>query len=108
MSLDLSRMSLDELKAHAKEVQAAIASFEERKRKEALAEVEALAKSLGYPLKDLLGGDRSARGRRASAASTAAYANPADPSQTWSGKGRQPGWFKEALAAGRSKDSMKI
>jgi DNA-binding protein H-NS len=25
------------------------------------------------------------------------YRNPADPSQTWSGRGRQPRWFNAAL-----------
>ncbi|MCC6008382.1 MAG: H-NS histone family protein [Rhodobacteraceae bacterium] len=110
MSLDLSRMSLDELKAHLREVQAAISSFEERKRKEALAEVEALAKSLGFPLKDLVGAERATRGRKGgtASASRAVFANPQNPSQTWSGRGRRPGWFTAALEAGKSADDLKI
>ncbi|MFT5625225.1 MAG: DNA-binding protein H-NS, partial [Lentimonas sp.] len=28
--------------------------------------------------------------------------------QTWTGKGRQPTWFKEAVAAGTAPDTMEI
>lgn len=38
----------------------------------------------------------------------AKYRNPADASQTWSGRGREPGWFKDAIAAGRSAESMLV
>ncbi|MBT8410687.1 MAG: H-NS histone family protein, partial [Octadecabacter sp.] len=35
-------------------------------------------------------------------------ANPADPSQQWTGKGRQPNWYKAAIEAGKSPESMAI
>jgi DNA-binding protein H-NS len=36
------------------------------------------------------------------------YRNPADPSQTWSGRGRQPRWFKAALRKGKSERSLRV
>jgi DNA-binding protein H-NS len=36
------------------------------------------------------------------------YANPANPDQTWTGRGRQPGWVKEALGKGKSLDDLAI
>ncbi len=36
------------------------------------------------------------------------YRNPADPAQTWAGRGAQPRWFREALAAGRTEAEMLI
>jgi hypothetical protein len=36
------------------------------------------------------------------------FANPADKTQTWSGKGRQPEWFKAAMAAGKSPEDLAI
>ena len=38
----------------------------------------------------------------------AKYANPADPNQTWTGRGRQPAWVKQALAEGKDLSSMAI
>jgi DNA-binding protein H-NS len=40
--------------------------------------------------------------------SPARYANPANPSDTWTGRGRKPGWFIAALAAGRNPEDMAI
>ena len=36
------------------------------------------------------------------------YANPANKKQTWSGKGRQPAWFKAAVEQGHEPADMKI
>ncbi|WP_411889672.1 H-NS family nucleoid-associated regulatory protein [Yoonia sp. SDW83-1] len=36
------------------------------------------------------------------------YANPADKIQTWSGKGRQPEWFKAVMVAGKSPEDLAI
>jgi DNA-binding protein H-NS len=36
------------------------------------------------------------------------FANPADPTQTWSGLGRQPPWLKEKLKAGHAKSEFLI
>jgi len=36
------------------------------------------------------------------------YKNPTDASQTWTGKGRQPQWFKDAMAAGQSPEALEI
>ena len=36
------------------------------------------------------------------------YVNPADPSQTWSGRGRKPRWMEDALAAGARLEDFLI
>ncbi len=36
------------------------------------------------------------------------FANPADPEQTWSGRGKRPLWFSAALQAGASEASLLI
>lgn len=36
------------------------------------------------------------------------YANPADASQTWTGRGKRPNWFNEQLASGRAPGEMEI
>jgi DNA-binding protein H-NS len=42
------------------------------------------------------------------AGSKAKYRNPANPSETWSGRGRRPRWVVRLLALGRSLDDCKI
>lgn len=104
MEIDLDRHSLKELKDLRTKVDRAIATFEDRKKKEALAELEESARRLGYSLAELtaLGGIR----KRKPAAPK--YANPADATDTWSGRGRKPRWVTAALAAGKSMSDLAI
>jgi DNA-binding protein H-NS len=37
----------------------------------------------------------------------AIYRNPVNPAETWSGRGDPPGWFRRALATGRSPESLR-
>ena len=36
------------------------------------------------------------------------YRNPADPSETWSGRGKTPRWLKRALVSGSKKEDFRI
>ena len=64
----------------------------------------AVAKKHGLSVDDIVGG--KAKGRKSKAAPK--YRNPDDTSQEWSGRGRQPAWFKAALAAGKKPESLEI
>lgn len=103
---NLDKMSLKELTALKADVEKAIANFEKRKRTDALKEMEAVAKKHGLTIADVLG-DKSKK-KSAKAKAAAKYSNPSDASQTWSGRGRQPAWFKEALASGKSPEDLAI
>lgn len=102
---DLSDLDLEELKKLHRETAAAIQSYETRRRQDALAAAEAAAKSAGYSLKDLIG---ASTGKALKSVNPPKYRNPADESQTWTGRGRQPQWIKEALAANTSLDDFLI
>lgn len=104
MSLDLNSMSLKELKDLQGQVAKAIANFEDRKKKAALVELEEKARELGFSLAELTG----ATVVRKRAPATAKYANPSNPADTWSGRGRKPRWFAEALAKGKSASDLAI
>ncbi len=104
MNIDLNTLSLKELKELQAQVGKAIATFEDRKKKVALAELEEKARALGFTLAELTG--TTAPRKRAPA--VAKYANPADSSETWSGRGRKPRWFEAALAAGKSPEDLAI
>lgn len=101
--VDLDKMSMEELKSLKKDVDKAIAGYVSRKREEALKEVQAVAKKHGLSVDDLMG----AKGKRKSKA-PARFRNPDDASQTWSGRGRQPAWYKDAVNSGKKPESLEI
>ena len=105
MASSIETMNLEELQAYQKEVEAAIKGYEKKRRAEALAAVREAARQHGYSVEELIGGKPAAK---TTAKGVAKYANPADPTQTWTGRGRQPAWVKDALAAGKSLSSMAI
>jgi DNA-binding protein H-NS len=87
-----------------KDVAKAISSYEDRQKAEARATVEALARDLDYSLAELVGTET--KSSRAPAA--AKYRHPENTALTWSGRGRKPQWFVEALSAGKAAEDMAI
>jgi DNA-binding protein H-NS len=102
-NIDLSDMSLDELKKLQKDVTKAIDTFKERQRLEALAAVEAKAREMGFSLSELTGGTK-----KGGSAGVPKYVHPENPALTWTGRGRQPRWIKEGLESGKSLDDFLI
>ncbi len=100
----------------AQELAELIAKAEQQQKKlhrDRIAEVRrkitAMAKAEGYTIEELFGGSRAPATRRRSGGKVAPkYRNPADPSQTWTGRGKRPRWFSEALAQGRKESDLLI
>ncbi len=94
----MSRGELIKLRAN---VDKALASVAERERKAALDAAERAVAEHGFTLAELTGlsGRKNARGKAKSAPK---YRNPANADETWSGRGRKPGWVRDLEAAGKS------
>lgn len=107
MDFDLNALSLRELKDLQVRVAKAVATYEDRRKKEALAELEDKAREMGFTLTELLS-LQSAKTGRSRGESVPKYANPADPSDTWSGRGRKPRWFIDGLASGKTPEDMAV
>lgn len=109
MEIDVEAMSLDDLRALRTQIDRAISSYETRRRKEAMAALERTARDMGFNLSELTGA--AGRARRGSSATASSgqpkYANPDDPNQTWSGRGRRPRWVTEQIEAGKSLEDMR-
>ena len=97
-NVDLSKLSMDELKVLQKEAARAVVDFEARRFQKVRDELEEVAASHGYKLADFTGGKK----RTAKTVGSAKYRNPDNASQTGTGKGRRPDWIKAGLAAGKS------
>ncbi len=105
MIVELDSLSLKELRQLQKDVEAAIADFKDREKRKALAEVEDFIRAKGLNPSDLsaLIGKRGKK-----SVGEPKYANPADPTDTWTGRGRKPGWVTAHLAAGGSIEQLAI
>jgi DNA-binding protein H-NS len=101
MATDLSKMNEKQLEKLKTDIEKELKGRQSQKISEARKAVEDAAKKHGFSLNDLIG----AKSRKSP--SVAKFRNPADKSQTWTGRGRQPDWFKTALAAGKTPDDMK-
>jgi DNA-binding protein H-NS len=102
--INLDELSLKELKQLQKQVTKAVETFEDRHKAEARAKLEAVAREMGYSFADL-GGVESKSNRGPVAAK---YRHPTDASVTWSGRGRKPLWFVDALKNGKTPDDLAL
>ncbi|PWK84707.1 H-NS family nucleoid-associated regulatory protein [Fulvimonas soli] len=68
--------------------------------------IHALIKAEGYAFEDIFGG--RSKGRRSGGTVAPKYRNPANPEQTWSGRGKRPRWFNDALKAGKKEKDLAI
>ena len=104
MDMNLHELSLKDLKDLQSQIAKAIASFEDRRKRQALVELEEVARAKGFSLAELTGSVAP----RKTTASVAKYANPANHADTWSGRGRKPRWFIAAMAAGRKPEDLAV
>lgn len=118
MTIDLKTATSKQLKKHLKDVEKALVGAEKRDRRKAKKAAEAAAAKLGFSLSDLTGQtavtgtvtvDKPKKQKRRSTGSKSKpkFANPADPKQTWTGRGRPTKWYLHALAKGISPDEMR-
>ena len=101
---DLEAMSLKELRQLQKDLAKAISTYEDRHKAEARAKLEAIAKEMGYSLSDLIGVEVKAT----RAPAVAKYRHPENAALTWSGRGRKPHWFIDALVDGTKPEDLAI
>jgi len=105
-------VAIDLKSLNHKQLAELIEKAEQRKleiAKESVAKVRekilGLLKMEGLTLDELFGSARKGKGRRPAALK---YRNPADASQTWSGRGKRPRWFLAAIKAGKKEQDLLI
>lgn len=105
MAIDLKRLSKTQLEELAKRVQSRTHELHSEQLDKARAKVTAYAKAEGYSIEELFGGRGRKKQRRKAAPK---FRNPANRSETWSGRGKRPRWFNAALAAGKKQKDLLI
>ncbi len=107
--IDLTGMSVAELRALSEEVKIQLEKTEEDERRQAFEAIVEAAKKVGLAPKDLLRryGQDAPAAAAAKEAPAAAYRNPANAAETWTGRGRKPRWVIEWLDAGKSLEDLQ-
>ena len=102
IGIDLRELDRDALLRLRKDVDQALQNYDKRKRDVALREMQEVAEKHGLSMKDFMknGSARSVNAPK--------FRHPENPELTWSGRGRQPTWYKEAIGAGADPEDLKI
>jgi DNA-binding protein H-NS len=119
MDINFDALSVDELEKLIKQAQKKLDKKRMEAVKNAQAEIGKIARDLGISVEDLL---QEKVGRKKAASKTTRrktkvavrkpakvkYRNPADSSQTWTGRGKRPIWLRDALENGAQLDHFLI
>jgi len=105
MALNLNKMSIAELNKLISDAQAALV-----KKQEVAEKVRKLAQDNGLEISDRLAADKpkKAKAKKPRGKVAPKYKNPANGSETWTGRGRQPRWVADALTDGKSLEDLLI
>lgn len=107
--IDLSGLSLPQLYQLQKDLEREIARRKVDEKQRTIAELQKLAADRGFSLGELLGSEPAPAKRGGKRGPVAAqYRNPANPEQTWTGRGRKPQWVNDHFANGGSLDDLRI
>ncbi len=108
MAVKLDGLSPKELQALIAQAQSRMESARAEHIQNVRTKIDALLKAEGLQLSEVYAGRGGKRGKRAGAG-IPKYRNPADSSQTWTGHGKKPTWFQQALKkSGVTADSLLI
>jgi len=108
MAIDLSGLNIVELEKLIVDARARIEVVKKQQFAEIRRTLESQARNAGFDIYELFGGRaaRAAGGERK--AVPPKYRNPDNADQTWTGRGKQPVWLRDLLAAGKKLESMAI
>jgi len=122
MSIDLNSLSAKELDALINQAKKRRTLLSKRKPiAQVRRKLTQLANAEGYSVEELFGtGSRNGRAAKAPAKAPRAarkgaggkvppkYRNPANPAETWTGRGKQPRWLAAQVANGRKLEDFLI
>lgn len=108
---DLETMSIDDLwKLHEKvsQVLSLRIASEKRELEKRLAYLNGGSAAIAREAELATRGGAEGKPRRKYPRVLPKYRNPSSPSETWSGRGKQPRWLVAAIKSGRKIDDFKI
>ena len=105
MGMNLESYSAEELEKLIADAQRVIEKRRREQRNEVMDEVRRLASTVGVKIEVV---DDGGAPRRTRTKTEPKFRNPDNASQTWTGRGPKPRWFKDALSRGIPESQMLI
>jgi DNA-binding protein H-NS len=105
--MDISSLSLAELKQLQKQIPAEIVKREDQEKKKVLDEVRALAEARGFSIDQLIGGAKETK-VRVSKPLSVKYRHPENQALTWTGRGRKPQGVEAWIGQGRKIEELAV
>lgn len=107
--IDLSSYSIEELKELVDKAKNEVATKEQNRVQQVRSQIEQLAGELDMSVEELMRYD----GRRKLKSSVKPvgkikFQNPANPKQTWTGRGKRPRWLQDALDEGANLEDFAL
>lgn len=106
--MNLTDMSVEQLQQLQDQIGREIKLRRTRDKKEVLSKIRAMAAAGGYTLEELVAGAGVSDVAKSGRTVPPKYRHPQNPDLTWTGRGKQPRWIAEHLAAGRSLADLLI
>ena len=100
----LDQLTVKELRELQASIDRHIAARQTEERSSLREQFRKMAEDAGFTLPEIVGASRGGKGRSVAAK----YANPDNPSETWSGRGRQPRWMVARLKGGAKPEDFAI
>jgi len=101
--MDLSKLSLNDLKKLQQDIEALIANQGKEAVVRARKDILAIAQSVGLTVDQLLDGKPAKTVKKVAAQ----YQNPENSAEQWTGRGRKPRWIVEAMQGGAKLEDLK-
>ena len=102
-SVDLTKFSPKDLKELSRSIEKEIKRRESADKKKVLTQMKELAASVGMTVEEILEANPQKKSK-----GQPKYRNPDNPEQTWTGRGKRPGWLNDALNSGIALEEMEI
>ncbi|MHC1480184.1 H-NS histone family protein [Frateuria aurantia] len=107
MAIDLKGLSPNQLNELISRAQVRQSELRREKISVLREKIVELIKSEGYSFDEVFGAARS-KSSRGTGSVPPKFRNPANPEQTWTGRGKRPHWFSDALKAGKQPQDLAI
>lgn len=102
--MELSNLSVADLRSLQQNVVHELMKREQQEVADARERILAIANSVGVSVSELVSG--SVRSKSGPVA--VRFRNPDNPTQQWTGRGRQPKWVKAWIDSGKSLDQVRV
>ena len=101
--IDFTQLSKRELLELSKNINKEIKRREVEDKKNILLKMKELAASVGMTVEEIIEKTPQKKTK-----GEPKYQNPDDPTQTWTGRGKRPGWLNEQLERGKTLEELEI